>query len=182
VKPMNWKSFLAGLVCGCLGIGGALYFFFRYPASQTPTSHPMTSVRADSRLATTISSTPPHSVTGPDPAEPPEVQLRPANFPCEHETIEKAVELKRAGWTYIMPKPRDAQARWGNGDSRTTWWVGYWTNERNHTTSALQPQRDATGYWIGDGKGIRYWRRGGSPLAPTKIEWLCSTSGGFTPQ
>jgi hypothetical protein len=181
VKPISWKSFLAGLVCGFLALAGGFYFFYPHSATQTATSDSTTTVRADSRFANSTSSAP-RTATGADTPDPPQVQLRPANFPCEQETIEKAVELKRAGWTYTMPQPRDAQARWGNGDSRTTWWVGYWTNERNHTTSAGQPQRDASGYWMGDGKGIRYWRRGGSPVTPTKIEWLCSTSGGITPQ
>src|SRR5262249_47889018 len=180
VKPISWNSFLVGLVCGCLAVGGGLYFFYLHPGTPTPGSDRTPSVRADSRVASTTSSAP-RSVTDADRPDPAQVQLRTANFPCDQETIEKAVELKRAGWTYIMPQPRDAQARWGNGDSRTTWWVGYWTNERNHTTSASQPQRGAGGQWVGDGKGVRYWRRGGSPLAPTKIEWFCSTSGGVPP-
>lgn len=181
MKPNSSKLIFAGLICGCLMVAGSLYLFFSLPTPQTAASAPIAGPNAESRVASATSSAPAglaHTHT----ANPAEVQLRPANFPCDQATIDKALELKRAGWTYAMPQPRDARARWGNSDDRTTWWVGYWTNERNHTTSASQPQRNASNQWVGDGKGIRTWRRGGSPVAPTKIEWLCSTSGGITPQ
>jgi hypothetical protein len=100
---------------------------------------------------------------------------------ADNATIQKALEMKRQGWTYIMPEPKSAQAAWGNRDGRTTWWVGYWTNEKNGETSSAEPVLK-NGKYVGDGHGVRVWRRGGSPSLPTKIEWLLSTSGGIKPR
>jgi hypothetical protein len=108
-------------------------------------------------------------------------ELRAAKFSCDQATIQAALELKRAAWTYIMPEPKSAQAAWGNTDKRTTWWVGYWVNGTDRSTSATQPKNDASGKLTGDGTGGRAWQRGGSPGFPSKIEWLCSTSGGVEP-
>lgn len=107
--------------------------------------------------------------------------LRKGDFSCDQATIQTALELKRAGWTYIMPEPKSPQAAWGNRDGRTTWWVGYWVNKQNNSTSSTQPKKDASGQLVGDGNGSRSWRRGGSPPPPTKIEWLCSDFGGIPP-
>lgn len=178
---MSRKSFFAGLACGLLAAGAGFYSYHLHQKSPTVGSDPMASFAADSRFASTTSAVAPN-VTGPNTSDVVQVHLRAANFPCDQETTQQAIELKRAGWIYVMPQPKDARARWGNSDDRSTWWVGYWTNERDHTTSATQPERGAGGQWVGDGKGIRHWRRGGSPLAPSKIEWLCSSSGGITPQ
>jgi hypothetical protein len=101
---------------------------------------------------------------------------------CGKAAIETALTLKRVGWTYIMPQAKSPQAAWGNHDGRTTWWVGLWTNEKDKSSSAIQPKKDDSGKWVGDGKGIRFWRRGGSPPRPTEIEWLCSKSGGIPPR
>jgi len=101
--------------------------------------------------------------------------------PISQGAIRTALELKRAGWTYTMPRPKSAQARWGNHDRRTTWWPGYWKNVRTGATSETQPYKDERGEWVGDGRGVGYYRNGGSPSAPTQVEWLCSTSGGIRP-
>ena len=109
-------------------------------------------------------------------------ELRQGNFQCEKATIQIAVELKHAGWTYIMPEPKSPQAAWGHKDGRTTWWIGYWVNGRDDSTSLTQPRRNTEGKLVGDGGGGHLWRRGGSPPPPSKIEWLCSTHGGIPPQ
>jgi len=114
-----------------------------------------------------------------DAVIPPE--LRAGQFSCDQSTIQAALALKAAGWAYIMPQPKSPEARWGNTDGRTTWWVGYWKNGKTSATSAAQPAKGSDGQLAGDGNGGRAWRRGGSPRAPTKIEWLCSTSGGIAP-
>ena len=88
---------------------------------------------------------------------------------------EMATELATRGWTYVMPRPKSAKAAWGNPDGRTTWWVGYWRNERTRQTSIRQPA--AEDEYTGDGEAPG-WRRGGTPSRPTNVEWLCSESGG----
>jgi hypothetical protein len=109
-------------------------------------------------------------------------ELRVCTCSPDRTTLQTALDLKHAGWTYVMPMPKSAQAAWGNRDGRTTWYVGYWTNLKTRSTSSLQPIRDDKGQWVGDQKGIQAWRRGGSPPPPTQIEWLCSTSGGIMPR
>ena len=108
--------------------------------------------------------------------------LRNGNFECDQATIQAALELKVAGWSYIMPEPKSAGAAWGNPDRRTTWWVGYWMNKKTKDTSLDQPKKGDGVRWAHDGKGLRAWRQGGSPGPPTKIEWLCSESGGISPR
>ena len=108
-------------------------------------------------------------------------ELRSATFSCDKATLQTALDLKHAGWTYHMPEPKSPQAAWGNPDGRTTWWIGYWTNRKNSSTSEAQPTRDDSGKFVGDGNGSRRWRRGGSPGLPKKIEWLCSEDGGIEP-
>jgi endonuclease G, mitochondrial len=89
---------------------------------------------------------------------------------------EIAVALMSAGWKYQMPRPKSSQARWGNGDGRTTWFNGTWRNTKSGAYSAAQPRADDA--FQGDGVNRTGWRRGGSPRSPTTVEWLCSTSGG----
>jgi hypothetical protein len=113
-------------------------------------------------------------------AIPPE--LRQGSVSCDKATIETALVLKHAGWMYTMPQPKSPQAAWGNRDGRTTWYIGYWSNDKTHATSSAQPKKDDKGELVGDGKGMPAWRRGGSPAAPTKIEWLCSKTGGIDPR
>jgi hypothetical protein len=100
---------------------------------------------------------------------------------ADSTTIQKALEMKNQGWTYVMPKPKSAQAAWGNRDGRTTWWVGYWTNEKTNETSSAEPELK-NGKYVGNGQGSPVWRRGGTPPPPTKIEWLLSKGGGIKPQ
>lgn len=50
-----------------------------------------------------------------------------------------AKKLKLAGWEYFMPRPKSAQAAWGNSDGRTTWWNGYWKNSKTGKYSSRQP-------------------------------------------
>lgn len=109
---------------------------------------------------------------------PPELR---GGIQADNATIQKALEMKRQGWTYIMPEPKSAKAAWGNKDGRTTWWVGYWTNDKTTETSSDEPVLK-NGKYVGDGQGVRVWRRGGSPAPPTKIEWLLSKSGGIKPR
>lgn len=100
---------------------------------------------------------------------------------CDQATIALALDLNHHGWVYLMPQPKSPQAAWGNRDGRTTWWIGYWVNEQTKATSLAQPQRDTNGQYVGDGLGGPRWRRGGTPPPPSKIEWLCSRSGGIPP-
>ena len=109
-------------------------------------------------------------------------ELRTCTCSPDKTTLQTALDLKHAGWTYVMPRPKSPQAAWGNRDGRTTWYVGYWTNLKTGSTGSLQPTADNRGRWLGDGKGLQPWRRGGSPSPPTAIEWLCSTSGGIMPR
>jgi micrococcal nuclease len=120
------------------------------------------------------------------------VGLRKGSFQVDKETIATALELKNAGWKYLMPEPKSAQAAWGNSDKRTTWYVGFWVN-KDGSKSASQPKKNDKGEVKGDGgagldiasegqSGGRPWRRGGSPQSPTKMEWLLSESGGIEPK
>ena len=86
------------------------------------------------------------------------------------------------GWRYTMPRPKSSQASWGNSDRRTTWWNGYWFNNKTNKYSRTVPKKQTNGYYYGDSQEDKgYWRNGGSPITPTKIDWLLSTSGGRTP-
>lgn len=80
-----------------------------------------------------------------------------------------------------MPEPKSAKAAWGVRDGRTTWWVGYWDNPLTRQTSSATPTK-VDGKWVGDGQGTPGWRRGGTPGAPTVLEWLLSKSGGIKPE
>jgi len=93
-----------------------------------------------------------------------------------------AVEMYLQGWRYTMPVPKSAQAAWGNGDGRTTWWYGYWYNASTKAVSNSTPVRKKNGHYYGDGQDqSNYYRNGGSPSWPTKLEWLLSESGGVKP-
>ena len=90
-----------------------------------------------------------------------------------------AAELRAAGWTYMLPEPKSKAAKWGNTDTRTTWWPGYWKNEKTNATSVSQPKGDpAKGRgFVGDGKEKPKWRDGGSPGPVSWVEWLSSAEG-----
>ncbi|MFM7052794.1 MAG: endonuclease/exonuclease/phosphatase family protein [Planctomycetota bacterium] len=85
-----------------------------------------------------------------------------------------AAELRDAGWGYMLPEPKSKAARWGNKDTRTTWWPGYWKNSKTGAMSESQP---SGGGFPGDGKQKPKWRDGGSPGPVSWIEWLCSDQG-----
>lgn len=108
-----------------------------------------------------------------------EVSLR-AGITASAAEQDLAKRIKTAGWEYVMPRPKSAQAQWGNTDGRTTWWHGCWKNVKTGRYSSRQPE-PADGF-KGDGIENTGWRRGGSPSAPSRIEWLCSTSGGIPPR
>ena len=98
----------------------------------------------------------------------------------DSKTIEKALSLKAAGWEYVMPSPKSDKASWGNHDGRTTWWTGYWKNSQSKETSSVAPVL-VEEKWIGNNKGGRISRRGGTPRRPSKLEWLLSSGGGIKP-
>ena len=140
------------------------------------------------KIATTLwpststqrSDTPPVEPTIVEPAQPvPVITLR-SGIQASSDETELARAIKAAGWKYVMPRPKSAQASWGNSDGRTTWWNGYWTNSRTNRISARQPK--AINDFAGDGQDNRGWRRGGAPRRPTVVEWLCSDSGGIPPR
>lgn len=99
----------------------------------------------------------------------------------DQQTIKTALAMQEQGWEYVMPSPKSPQAAWGNTDGRTTWYVGYWQNSKTGENSNATPQLKS-GKYVGDGAGGSGWRRGGSPSAPTKLQWLLSTSGGIEPR
>ncbi len=100
----------------------------------------------------------------------------------DKQTLKKAVELYLQGWRYTMPRPKSTQARWGNSDGRTTWWKGYWYNEKTNKYSRTTPVEKENGNYYGDSQNQRgSWSNGGSPSYPTKIDWLLSSSGGVRP-
>ena len=107
-----------------------------------------------------------------------DVRLRPLEWASERDR-QKAYELARRGWVYVMPRPKSAAARWGNTHGSTTWFNGYWENTQTERVSSTLPV--ATNDYAGDGVRPDEWRRGGSPDAPTIIEWLCSRENGIEP-
>lgn len=104
-----------------------------------------------------------------------------AGIDADQATIDGALDLQHDGWAYIMPRPKSPQAAWGNPDGRTTWYQGYWINKQSNQTSLQVPAKGPEGHYVGDGLGTSEWKRGGSPRLPTKLEWLCSISGGIPP-
>jgi len=99
------------------------------------------------------------------------------------QTIRTAIEMYEQGWRYTMPSPKSSQAAWGNHDGRTTWWNGYWYNNKTNKYSQNTPQKKTNGYYYGDSQNQKgSWQNGGSPSYPTKIEWLLSEFGGVRPR
>ena len=91
----------------------------------------------------------------------------------------RAIEMYDQGWRYTMPRPKSAQAAWGNSDGRTTWYNGWWYNERTHLYSTATPSRRDSGLYLGDGQNSsNTWRNGGTPSAPDIYMWLLSQTGG----
>ena len=62
--------------------------------------------------------------------------------------------MAKQGWRYTLPQPKSLQARWGNSDGRTTWWYGYWKNNRTNEYSSNKPTKKANGIFKGNGKII----------------------------
>lgn len=103
-------------------------------------------------------------------------------IPADVRVQKTAVEMYLQGWRYTMPRPKSAQAAWGNRDRRTTWFYGYWYNAQRDEVSATDPTLKQDGRYVGDRQDKRgYWRNGGSPPSPTVLEWLLSKSGGVKP-
>ena len=89
--------------------------------------------------------------------------------------IEEAILLAAQGWRYTLPRPKSRQAAWGNTDGRTTWLYGYWENIDTNEYSSKKPKLGQSGIFIGDGQKLKgYYRNGGSPSYPTKIETILS--------
>jgi len=100
----------------------------------------------------------------------------------DRQTLVTAVKMYLQGWRYTMPSPKSSQAYWGNHDGRTTWWKGYWYNNKTGKYSRQRPSEQTDGYFYGDHQNDKdYWRNGGSPSRPSKIDWLLSSSGGTKP-
>ncbi len=100
---------------------------------------------------------------------------------ANQKTIKKALRMQVQGWEYSMPRPKSAQAAWGNSDGRTTWWPGYWHNSKTGEYSRTIPRLEGN-VFKGDGQERPGWRRGGSPRRPNKLEWLLSKRGGIRPR
>jgi hypothetical protein len=95
------------------------------------------------------------------------------------EQIAVAVEMYNQGWRYTMPRPKSAQAAWGNSNGQTTWYNGYWKNEKTGAYSSGTPRKNEAGEYVGDGRDQSgTWRRGGSPGRPDVYMFLLSRSGG----
>ncbi len=98
------------------------------------------------------------------------------------QTLVTAVEMYLQGWRYTMPRPKSNQAAWGNTDGRTTWYNGYWYNNKTKKHSRSTPLKKSNGYYYGDKQNDKNtWSNGGSPSYPSKIDWLLSSHGGVNP-
>lgn len=112
-----------------------------------------------------------------------EVKLREDEYTVTNTKIlNKAKEMKRQGWEYIMPKPKSSGADWTVKDGRTTWYNGYWINRTKKDKSYEEPKLK-DGIYVGDNQTVEVWTtiRRGRPKNPTEIEWLLSKSGGVPP-
>jgi hypothetical protein len=93
--------------------------------------------------------------------------------------ISVAIEMYEQGWRYTMPTPKSAKAAWGVRDGRTTWYNGWWKNEKTQAYSSTTPHKNSDGNYIGDDINTsNSWRRGGSPGRPDVYMFLLSKSGG----
>ena len=101
------------------------------------------------------------------------------NIRATREEIIQAIVMYQQGWRYTMPRPKSAQARWGNTDGRTTWWNGWWHNETTGQYSRTTPREGDSGLFLGDNQRVaNTWSNGGSPPMPDVYMWLLSSSGG----
>jgi hypothetical protein len=93
--------------------------------------------------------------------------------------IKTACEMLSDGWVYTMPKPKSAKAAWGISDGRTTWWYGFWYNEKTQLYSDSTPLKKSSGIYLGDNQNNSgSWKNGGSPKTPDIFMYLLSDSGG----
>jgi len=93
--------------------------------------------------------------------------------------IQISCEMLSQGWKYTMPRPKSAQAAWGNGDGRTTWYNGFWHNSKTGLYSVSTPQKRESGLYLGDNQdSSNSWRNGGSPALPDVFMFLLSDTGG----
>ena len=105
-------------------------------------------------------------------------QLR-KNIKASDSEIRTACEMLADGWKYTMPNPKSAKAGWGVSDGRTTWWNGYWYNEKTKLYSDTTPVKKNSGLYIGDNQNSSgTWRNGGSPRRPDVYMFLLSEYGG----
>ena len=102
-----------------------------------------------------------------------------SNIKATKQEIITAIEMYNQGWRYTMPRPKSNQAAWGNTDGRTTWWNGWWYNEKTNLYSKTTPQKTKNGLYLGDNQNNSHsWSNGGSPRTPDKYMFLLSSSGG----
>jgi len=98
---------------------------------------------------------------------------------ADEKEIQIACEIYAQGWRYTMPRPKSNQAAWGNRDKRTTWFYGWWYNEKTGEYSDATPQKTKSGLYKGDSRNNAHsWRNGGSPSYPDIYMYLLSSSGG----
>jgi hypothetical protein len=104
--------------------------------------------------------------------------LRQGTKAARQEII-TAIEMYNQGWRYMMPRPKSAQAAWGNSDGRTTWWYGWWYNEKTGLYSDSTPRKSENGLYLGDNQNNAHqWRNGGSRGRPDIYMYLLSENGG----
>lgn len=96
------------------------------------------------------------------------------------DQIIHAIVMYKQGWRYTMPRPKSAQAAWGNSDGRTTWYNGWWYNEKTNLYSSSTPEQGESGLYLGNNQNAsNTWRNGGSPRRrPDIYMWLLSETGG----
>lgn len=103
------------------------------------------------------------------------IQSAGNNFSASESDLKEAYSLAVQGWRYTLPQPKSRQSAWGNSDGRTTWWYGYWRNIETNEYSSRKPELGQSGMWIGNGQNQSgYYRRGGSPTYPSKVELILS--------
>jgi len=96
-------------------------------------------------------------------------------YSASNRELEESFSLAVQGWRYTLPQPKSSQAAWGNNDGRTTWWYGYWKNSLTGKHSSTKPSLSKAGVWIGNDQNMAgYYRRGGSPAYPNKVELILS--------
>jgi len=86
--------------------------------------------------------------------------------------------LREAGWAYLLPYPKSRTAAWPRRGGNSTWWPGYWKNEKTGATSRAAPsEKDRM---RGDGKAAplrNEFTETGAPGRVSWVEWLCSKEG-----